>query len=125
MTISTAIRMKADIRQYIEYDKRMTSLEEQCAYQRELAKRNIEKLRDLKIYYKIRIRDLNKELEFWRNTIRNCMYDKKLKDSRAEIIIDKVTENLRTYSTKEKIDTNIDEMFYLANILEKNKNDDK
>jgi len=76
----------------------------------------------LRIYYQIRINDLNKELDFWRNTIRKMLFNSSDKFNSAEVVIEMVTNELKTYTTRERNKDSIDEIFYLANIISEKDN---
>lgn len=78
---------------------------------KELSKDN----QKLKLLLLTRMTDYAKELTFWRDTIRKIMYDANKKNVDSEMIIDTVTKNLKTYSTKNE--KNVD--FATLMLLEK------
>jgi hypothetical protein len=51
----------------------------------------------------LKIRDYRKELDFWRNLIKKLLYDTTNKSfKRAKDLIENITSELKTYSTREK-----------------------
>ncbi len=71
----------------------------------------------LTIYYQLRNSELQKELSFWRNTLRKVLYSKEQNFIVADSIIETVTEELKTYTTREKGQTDIDKEFYIARMI--------
>jgi cell division protein FtsB len=57
-----------------------------------------------KILLLARLNDYAKELSFWRDTIRKILYDSNTKEKTADVIIQKISESLKTYHTLEKSD---------------------
>ncbi len=74
----------------------------------------------LRIYYLTRMKDYKKELDFWKDTIRKFIYQSSLNKVNSEELFDVVTDTLKTYGTKSKDIANIDEIFYLAHIMNEN-----
>lgn len=64
--------------------------------------------------------DFSKENEFWRNTIRQLLYNGDKKNKQAEHIFEIVTNNLQTYTIKSKSNLDLNEILFLADELEKN-----
>ena len=74
----------------------------------------------MKMLLERKIRDYSKELNFWKDTIRKILYGVSKDDMRKKDICEIVTENLKTYRTKEKC-----EYFELEKIMEEFKEDKK
>lgn len=72
---------------------------------------------ELKSYYLMHIYQLRKELTFWRDTVRKLLYNSQNKFQTADKVIETVTATLKTYTTQEHNDKNIDEMLYLAQLI--------
>ena len=70
-----------------------------------------------RIYYLIRIKDLRCELDFWRDTLRKLLYSSKKDKLTTDKIINEITKSLKTFSVNEKNQENIDEIIYLAKVL--------
>lgn len=66
---------------------------------------------------KAKLYDYQKELNFWRNTIRKILYQNKVDKNEAEKIIDTVTHTLKTYQTKEKNEYELEEMKVLGKYM--------
>ncbi|NFL34457.1 hypothetical protein FDB64_05100 [Clostridium botulinum] len=64
-----------------------------------------------------RIKDYKKELDFWRDTIRKVFYNSQNKKIDSEIIFDEITNNLKTYQTKDKRCEDFDAIKVMANII--------
>lgn len=54
-----------------------------------------------KIYYLNRINDYKKEIGFWRNTVRKLLYNSKESKSNVDKVIEVITRELKTYTTRE------------------------
>ncbi|MEG2919096.1 MAG: hypothetical protein RR851_14320 [Clostridium sp.] len=64
-----------------------------------------------------RIKDYKKELDFWRDTIRKVFYKSQNKKIDPEAIFDEVTNNLKTYQTKNKNCEDFDMIKVMSNII--------
>lgn len=82
-----------------------------------VTKKNILK-RDF--FFKKQLSDYQKENEFWRNTIRQLLYNGDKKNSQAEHIFEIITNNLQTYTVKSKANLDLNEILFLADEIEKN-----
>lgn len=100
--------------------KKKTLDQQQEEIRRELSR--LEKKRvEMRIFYKLRIKDLSQELNFWKDTIRKLMYMSGTKSINPDIIISTVTKELKTYTVLEKSNDNMDEIFHIANQIAKYK----
>lgn len=70
-----------------------------------------------KIYDLNRISDLNKELNFWRDTIRRILYSVKSEKVTDDMLFKTVTSTLKTYTVNEKSEKEIDEMLLIAEAI--------
>jgi len=77
--------------------------------------------RKMQIFYGLRISHLNKELTFWKDTIRKMLYDNRIQKNSPDDVFDIVTKTLKTYTVKEKTHEEIDELLILAHMV----NDEK
>lgn len=82
--------------------------------QKEQSKKAIHELR---LYYFARISDLQKELTFWRDTVRKMLYNSQNEFQTADKIIETVTSTLKTYTTRKQNNENMDELLYLAQLI--------
>lgn len=64
-----------------------------------------------------RIKDYKKELDFWRDTIRVIFYKSQNKKIDSDVVFNEVTNNLKTYQTKNKKDEDFDMIKVMANII--------
>lgn len=78
-----------------------------------------DRLNRQKIFYQTRIQDIKKELNFWRDTIRKMMYDSTKEKQDTDKIIDLVTSNLKTYTTRENSDQEFNEILFVAELIAK------
>ena len=74
-------------------------------------------INELRLYYFARISDLQKELSFWRDTVRKMLYNSQHEFQTADKVIDTVTSTLKTYTTRKRSDENMDELLYLAQLI--------
>ncbi|MDF2906046.1 MAG: yddM [Herbinix sp.] len=72
-----------------------------------------------RIYYITRMKSYSKELDFWKDTIRKLLYQSNEQKVSESLIFDMVTKTLKTYGTRNKIDSNYEEITYLAEIMSK------
>lgn len=70
-----------------------------------------------------RIKDYKKELDFWRDTLRKILYGHNNNNNEINEIFNCVTDNLKTYGTKQEKDINYDDIKILNSILNNNKSD--
>lgn len=70
-----------------------------------------------RVYYAIRIAELNKELDFWRNVVKKALYTEKDKGEVAEKLIENVTDELKTYTTREKQPYMVEQDVFIANLV--------
>ena len=77
------------------------------------------------IFYQARIRDIKKELNFWRDTIRKILYNSTKEQQDADMIIDLITTNLKTYTTRENVEKSFDEALFLAQLIAKEEKEEK
>lgn len=89
-------------------------LSDEIDVQKEQSKKAIHELR---LYYVARISDLQKELSFWRDTVRKILYNSQNEFQTADKVIQTVTSKLKTYTTQKRCDENIDELLYLAQLI--------
>lgn len=86
-----------------ETNRKIETQEIECISCRNESKRKAEdalkSLRRIQVTLLSRISDYAKELSFWRDTIRKILYDKEKLEDSSEMIIKKISENLKTYST--------------------------
>jgi hypothetical protein len=86
-----------------ETNKRLENQEAECVVCKREAKETkseaLKSLRRIQIVLLSRISDYNKELSFWRDTIRKVLYQDNKSESFADAVIKNVSENLKTYST--------------------------
>jgi len=78
-------------------------------------------LREMKIYYLSRMKDYQKELTFWKDTVRKTLYQSGSANKEIDILFEQITDSLKTYGTKSTADNNIEEINYLANRLKYDK----
>lgn len=64
-----------------------------------------------------RLSDYSKELSFWRDTIRKILYQTSGDSKTSEIVINQVTETLRTYGTRSEAADDFETIEVLAGIL--------
>lgn len=84
---------------------------------------------ETRFYNSTRISDLKKELSFWRDTVRKILYNSQNEYQTADKVIETVTSTLQTYTTREPKRHDIDELFYLTQLISDsrelhNQNDD-
>ena len=84
------------------------------------AKRINKRIMNNKLLFARRLSDYSRELNFWKDTIRKILYRVSKEDMKKNDICEIVTDNLRTYRTKEKC-----EYFELEDIIEEFKDDKK
>ena len=84
------------------------------------AKRINKRIMKNKLLFARRLSDYSRELNFWKDTIRKILYRVSKEDMKKNDICEIVTDNLRTYRTKEKC-----EYFELEDIIEEFKDDKK
>lgn len=89
-------------------------LSDKIDVQKEQSKKSINELR---LYYFARISDLQKELSFWRDTVRKMLYNSQNEFQTADKVIETVTSTLKTYTTRKRSDKNMDELLYLAQLI--------
>lgn len=70
-----------------------------------------------RVYYGIRISELNKELVFWRNVVKKALYTEKDQGEVAEKLIENVTDELKTYTTREKQPYMVEHDIFIANLI--------
>jgi len=75
-----------------------------------------------RLYYVAKINDFSKELDFWRNTVRNLLYKSGIKKIDVDDINNEITNSLKTYGTKDKMEISHEELSFFARKL---KNYDK
>lgn len=97
-----SIRKEAD-RSSQEYDQQISKLQQDS--------------KEMRLYFLTRISQLRKELSFWRDTIRKMLYNSQNEFQTADKIIETVTSTLKTYTTRERSDKNMDELLYLAQLI--------
>lgn len=78
----------------------ISSLEKQLVLLKEDSKEYKSKYRTEMLVLKKRIKEYDKELNFWKNTIRKLVYNSKNSKQENEQIVDLVTKELRTYQTR-------------------------
>lgn len=74
-------------------------------------------LNEIRLYYWARISDLQKELSFWRDTVRKMLYNSQNEFQTADEVIETVTSTLETYTTRKRTDAHVDELLYLAQLI--------
>ena len=86
--------------------KELSDVKKELEYKQEKIAKELHETRNhvsrTKILLMARLHDYSRELEFWRNTIRKVIYRDSGCKKEAESIIDKVTEELKTYQTRVK-----------------------
>ena len=112
------MQVQNHIREVEEKSKKVSAeaekLSDKIDVQKEQSKKSINELR---LYYFARISDLQKELSFWRDTVRKMLYNSQNEFQTADKVIDTVTSTLKTYTTRGHSDDNMDEMLYLAQLI--------
>jgi hypothetical protein len=99
-------------------------IEEVAKLQHQLTeiRENIQKTRvahhRLRLFLGARVSDLQKELDFWRDTIRKLLYNSGKKGD-AEKVIEAVTDNLKTYRTRERSYTDYKTLMELLDASQK------
>lgn len=86
-----------------EYDKQMYKLKRDS--------------KEMRLYFLARISQLHKELSFWRDTVRKMLYNSQNEFQTADKVIETVTSTLKTYTTRECSEENMDELMYLAQLI--------
>ncbi len=84
------------------------------------AKETHKELYKIKLYYLTRMSDYEKELNFWKDTIRKFIYQSGINTKSGDKLFELVTDTLKTYSTKSDAATNINEIYYLAHMMNEN-----
>lgn len=79
------------------------------------------KNQELRSYYLVRVSDVQKELSFWRDTVRKLLYDSQNKFQTADKLIETVTATLKTYTTRDHSNEKMDEVLYLAQLISDSK----
>lgn len=109
---------RAELQAQKEKMETMQKIAEQSSIEYERRQESAKKdLRELRSYFITQNSQLRKELSFWRDTIRKLLYASKNEFQTADKIIDIVTSTLRTYTTREGSDENMDELLYLAQLI--------
>ena len=81
--------------------------------------KDVEKqLNKTKVFLKKQILDYSKENNFWRNTVRQLLYDGDKKSKKAEHLFKVVTNQLQTYTVDSNRNLNLNEVFFVAEELE-------
>lgn len=69
-------------------------------------------------FLKKQLSDYSKENEFWRNTVRQLLYNGDKKNKKAEQLFETVTNQLQTYTIKSKRNLDLNEVIFIAEELE-------
>lgn len=72
---------------------------------------------ELRLYYSTRISNLQRELSFWRDTVRKMLYNSQNEFQTADKLIETVTSTLETYTTRKRSDAHVDELLYLSQLI--------
>lgn len=113
---------KSEKKRQVEVDKLSEKLDKE--------EKKIEKTdKDLKEYKKIyyqktlfikkQLQDYEKELDFWRNTVRQVLFKGDKKHTQAENLFETVTKQLETYTVKSKQNLDLDEILFVVDELNK------
>jgi len=78
----------------------------------------------LRIILQARLIDTSKELQFWRDTIRKLLYSEQTGKDKAEMLIQEITNTLKTYAAQERVPS-FDSINMFAEILNKESNSTK
>jgi hypothetical protein len=71
----------------------------------------------IRVYLSARISEYQKELDFWRDTIRKVIYEETKNKNDAEKLIDQVSLALKTYSLRENSTLDLDFMLKVSDML--------
>lgn len=107
-------RIREDEEKWEKGSAELEKLSDKMKDQKEQSKKAINELR---FYYFARISDLQKELSFWRDTVRKILYNSQNEFQTADKVIEAVTSTLKTYTTRKSGDENMDELLYLAQLI--------
>lgn len=126
--IVVCLQDKIQKKNVIEYNKLNRKIDKITEESDRLLVERKEEIKQLKknkhenrIYYLTRMKDLKKELEFWKDTIRKFIYQSSnSKKMNSDELFEVVTDTLKTYGTRNNSDTNFDEIFYLAHMMNEN-----
>lgn len=81
----------------IEFENREMKIKKETEDINTKLEKTKEDFHKTRLIYISRIKDYNKELNFWRDTVRKLLYESKNKQIDSEILIKTVTESLGTY----------------------------
>ena len=113
-------KIKEQERKIEETDRAIRILKQDQETTMKEAKRINKRIMKNKLLFARRLSDYSRELNFWKDTIRKILYRVSKEDMKKNDICEIVTDNLRTYRTKEKC-----EYFELEDIIEEFKDDKK
>ena len=116
----TNIKIKEQERKIEETERAIRILKQDQETTMKEAKRINKRIMKNKLLFARRLSDYSRELNFWKDTIRKILYRVSKEDMKKNDICEIVTDNLKTYRTKEKC-----EYFELEDILEEFKDDKK
>lgn len=116
----TNIKIKEQERKIEETERDIRILKQDQETTMKEAKRINKRIMKNKLLFARRLSDYSRELNFWKDTIRKILYRVSKEDMKKNDICEIVTDNLKTYRTKEKC-----EYFELEDILEEFKDDKK
>lgn len=71
------------------------------------------------LFIKKQLQDYEKELDFWRNTVRQVLFKGDKKHTQAENLFETVTKQLETYTVKSKQNLDLDEILFVVDELNK------
>ena len=112
------MQVQNNIREVEEKSKKASAEAEKLSDKIDVQKEQSNKaINELRLYYFARISDLQKELSFWRDTVRKMLYNSQNKFQTADKVIETVTSTLKTYTTRKRDDENMDELLYLAQLI--------
>jgi len=103
-------------------DGKIDILQNEINKNKEYYKKSINSIQKRIMLLKLTLRDYVKELDFWRNVVKNLLFIKDKSNTNAENLFSIVTNTLKTYTIKSKDNKDIDEIFFLADQLTKDDN---
>jgi hypothetical protein len=78
-----------------------------------------------RLYYQVRIKDLSKELNFWKDTIRKIVYLSAKNKVDVETLFGTVTKELKTFGTNQNLDNDLDEIRYMVDKIDESSHSSK
>jgi hypothetical protein len=124
-----ASKLEKDIqetrKQSAELEKRVDEAESELLESRKKFEEYEKDYYRSKVLLRARLNDYAKELSFWRDTIRKTLYQSIHHDKAAELVINQVTETLKTYGTRSNVTDDFEAIKVMAGILARSERDQR